>query len=109
MIDANDSRWIIKVGVGGLVRAATMLVHVDQWSGPERVDFSYTLDGDPVVGNGSDMAVAPPRGDRSNHESTRRGRRTGSTVVGGDVQASSAATGEDLCRKAEGRDRESGR
>jgi carbon monoxide dehydrogenase subunit G len=56
VIDTNDSRWLIKVGVGGLVRTATVLVHVDQWSGPERVDFSYTLDGDPVIGGGSYVA-----------------------------------------------------
>lgn len=56
VIDANDSRWLIKVGVGGLVRTATVLVHVDQWSGPERVDFSYKLDGDPVIGGGAYMA-----------------------------------------------------
>lgn len=56
VIDANDSRWLIKVGVGGLVRTATVLVHVDRWSGPERVDFSYSLDGDPVVGGGAYMA-----------------------------------------------------
>jgi hypothetical protein len=40
-----------------MVRTATVLVHVDQWTGPERVDFSYTLEGDPVVGSGSYIAV----------------------------------------------------
>ena len=56
VIDANDSRWILKVGVGGLVRTATVLVHVDEWDGPERVNFSYQLEGDPVVGTGAFIA-----------------------------------------------------
>ena len=56
VIDANDSRWILKVGVGGLVRTIKVLVHVDQWDGPERVNFSYALEGDPVVGGGSYIA-----------------------------------------------------
>jgi carbon monoxide dehydrogenase subunit G len=57
IIDARDSRWVIKVGVGGLVRTVKVLVHIDQWAAPERVDFSYQLDGDPVVGGGSYVAT----------------------------------------------------
>ena len=53
VLDEHDSRWTIKVGVGGLVRTVNVLVHVDEWDGPERVDFSFTLEGDPVVGGGS--------------------------------------------------------
>lgn len=53
VIDANDSRWVLKVGVGGLVRTVKVLVHVDEWSEPERVVFSYELEGDPVRGGGS--------------------------------------------------------
>ncbi len=53
IIDANDSRWLLKVGVGGLVRTVKVLVHVDEWAGPERVNFSYKLEGDPVKGSGS--------------------------------------------------------
>ena len=56
VIDANDSRWLLKVGVGGLVRTVTVLVHVDQWNGPERVNFSYRLEGDPVEGGGAYIA-----------------------------------------------------
>jgi carbon monoxide dehydrogenase subunit G len=56
VIDAHDSRWTLKVGVGGLVRTVSVLVHVDQWDGPERVDFSYRLEGDPVTGGGSYIA-----------------------------------------------------
>lgn len=56
VIDANDSRWILKVGAGGLVRTVNVLVHIDEWAGPERVDFSYQLDGDPVEGGGSYIA-----------------------------------------------------
>lgn len=57
VIDANDSRWTLKVGVGGLVRTVNVLVHVDEWDGPGRVTFSYKLAGDPVKGGGSYWAV----------------------------------------------------
>jgi carbon monoxide dehydrogenase subunit G len=58
VIDASDSKWTIKVGVGGLVRTVRVNVHVDQWDGPERVFFSYKLDGDPVQGGGTYVAKA---------------------------------------------------
>jgi carbon monoxide dehydrogenase subunit G len=58
VIDADDSKWTIKVGVGGLVRTVRVNVHVDQWDGPERVFFSYKLDGDPVQGGGTYVAKA---------------------------------------------------
>jgi len=57
VLDENNSRWSIKVGAGGLVRTVNVLVHVDEWSGPERVNFSYKLDGDPVVGGGYYLAA----------------------------------------------------
>jgi carbon monoxide dehydrogenase subunit G len=53
VLDEQDSRWIIKVGAGGLVRTVTVLVHVDEWAGPERVSFSFKLKGDPVEGSGA--------------------------------------------------------
>jgi carbon monoxide dehydrogenase subunit G len=56
VINARDSRWNLKVGAGGLVRTVNVLVHVDSWDGPERVDFSYRLEGDPVEGGGSYVA-----------------------------------------------------
>ena len=58
IIDENNSRWVLKVGVGGLVRTVKVAVTVDQWDGPERVFFSYKLQGDPVQGGGSYLAVA---------------------------------------------------
>lgn len=60
VVDQNDSRWTVKVGAGGLVRTVNVSVHVDRWAGPERVDFSYKLDAEPVVGSGS--YVASPAG-----------------------------------------------
>lgn len=57
IIDENDSHWTLKVGVGGLVRTVRVLVHVDQWDGPERVNFSYKLKGDPVEGGGTYVAA----------------------------------------------------
>ena len=54
--DEHDSRWILKVGAGGLVRTVTVLVHVDEWAGPERVSFSFKLQGDPVEGSGAYVA-----------------------------------------------------
>lgn len=56
IIDVDNSRWIIKVGVGALVRTVKVLVHVDQWDKPERVNFSFKLEGDPVQGAGSFIA-----------------------------------------------------
>ncbi len=56
IIDADDSRWTLKVGVGGLLRRVNVLVHVDTWDGPERAEFSYQLEGDPVQGGGSFFA-----------------------------------------------------
>jgi carbon monoxide dehydrogenase subunit G len=55
--DAHNSRWILKVGTGGLVRTVKVLVHVDSWAGPGRVDFSYKLEGDPVEGSGAYIAT----------------------------------------------------
>lgn len=57
LIDADNSRWLIKVGVGALVRTVKVLVHVDQWDKPERVNFSFKLEGDPVTGGGSFIAL----------------------------------------------------
>ena len=56
VVDANESRWTLKVGAAGLLRTVNVLVHIDQWAGPERVDFSYKLQGDPVEGGGSYIA-----------------------------------------------------
>ena len=58
--DDDNSRWVLKVGVGGLVRTVKVRVHVDAWDGPERVAFSYRLEGDPVQGGGSYLAT--PKG-----------------------------------------------
>jgi carbon monoxide dehydrogenase subunit G len=57
VINALDSYWILKVGAGGLVRTVNVLVHIDLWDGPGRVDFSYKLEGDPVEGGGSYTAT----------------------------------------------------
>jgi carbon monoxide dehydrogenase subunit G len=54
--DEHDSRWTLKVGAGGLVKTVHVLVHVDRWDGPGRVDFSYELEHDPVKGSGSYIA-----------------------------------------------------
>jgi carbon monoxide dehydrogenase subunit G len=59
VIDEHDSRWILKVGAGGLVRTVSVLVHIDLWAGPERVNFSFKLEGDPVQGGGSYHAIGP--------------------------------------------------
>ena len=58
VIDEHNSRWVIKVGAGGLVRTVNVLVQVERWDGPERVDFSYRLEAEPVVGSGSYLATA---------------------------------------------------
>jgi carbon monoxide dehydrogenase subunit G len=58
VIDAQDSRWVIKVGAGGLVRTVNVWVHVEQWDAPQCVSFSYKLEGDPVEGAGCYLASA---------------------------------------------------
>ena len=57
LIDEDNSRWVLKVGVGAMVRTVKVKVHVDEWAGPGRVDFSFELEGDPVVGGGSYLAT----------------------------------------------------
>lgn len=52
IVDENDSHWTLKVGVGALVRTVKVFVHVDRWAGPDEVDFTYSLQGDPVNGGG---------------------------------------------------------
>lgn len=56
LIDADHSRWTLKVGTGGMVRTVNVSVHVLEWAGPERVEFSYNLDKDPVQGGGTYIA-----------------------------------------------------
>lgn len=53
VIDDNNSRWVIKVGAGGLVKTVNVMVQIEQWAGPEQVLFSYKLESEPVVGSGS--------------------------------------------------------
>jgi carbon monoxide dehydrogenase subunit G len=62
LIDADHSRWVLKVGLGGLVRTVKVLVQVDRWAGPELVDFSFKLEGDPVSGSGAYRALAEGAG-----------------------------------------------
>jgi carbon monoxide dehydrogenase subunit G len=59
--DEDNSLWILKIGVGAMVRTVQVRVHVIEWAGPERVDFSFKLEGDPVVGSGSYLADALDR------------------------------------------------
>lgn len=56
--DEDHSLWVLKVGVGGLVRTVKVAVHVERWAGPEEVDFTFRLQGDPVEGSGSYRARA---------------------------------------------------
>lgn len=56
LIDDVNSRWVLKVGVGALVRTVQVEVHVDLWDGPERALFSFKLQGDPVKGGGAYFA-----------------------------------------------------
>jgi carbon monoxide dehydrogenase subunit G len=58
VIDEDNSRWVVKVGVGGLVRTVTAEVNVSRWDEPGAVDFTYKLKGDPVTGGGTYRAQA---------------------------------------------------
>lgn len=62
MIDTNDSLWVIKVGVGGLVRTVRVRVHVERWAGPQEVDFRFQLESEQVVGSGSYRATTAEGG-----------------------------------------------
>lgn len=53
IIDQDNSRWTLKVGVGALIRTVNVSVHVNRWAGPGEVDFTYALKGDPVEGGGT--------------------------------------------------------
>jgi carbon monoxide dehydrogenase subunit G len=56
IIDNDTSQWVLKVGVGALVRTVKVDVHVHNWDGPGRVLFSFKLQGDPVKGGGEYVA-----------------------------------------------------
>ncbi len=58
IIDDDNSHWVLKVGVGSMVRTVKVDVHVERWAGPEEVDFTFRLKGDPVEGGGTYRAVA---------------------------------------------------
>ncbi len=53
VIDERRSRWVIKVGAGGLVKTVHVLVDVGVWDGPGRVEFAYRLESEPVTGSGT--------------------------------------------------------
>ena len=57
IIDEHNSRWTIKVGAGGLVKTVNVLVCVEKWDGPGRVNFAYRLESEPVVGGGHYFAT----------------------------------------------------
>lgn len=52
VVSDNKSHWVIKVGAGGMVKTVNVLVDVSEWAGPETVNFSFTLENEPVVGKG---------------------------------------------------------
>lgn len=62
IVDDDTSRWVLKVGVGQMVRTVKVQVEVQKWAGPERVDFTFKLTGDPVTGSGTYVAAANPDG-----------------------------------------------
>ncbi|MDE2405590.1 MAG: SRPBCC family protein [Sphingomonadales bacterium] len=61
--DEDHSHWVLKVGVGGLVRTVKVNVTVTRWAGPEAVDFEYALEGDPVSGGGTYRAEPAGEGE----------------------------------------------
>jgi carbon monoxide dehydrogenase subunit G len=57
IIDDDNSRWVLKVGVGGMVRTVKVAVHVEEWAGPGLARFAFKLEGDPVHGGGTYTAA----------------------------------------------------
>ena len=62
IIDDHHSEWTIKVGAGGLVKTVKVKVQVEKWDGPERVNFNYALESEPVIGAGYYLATANENG-----------------------------------------------
>ena len=62
IIDDDNSLWVLKIGVGAMVRTVRVEVTVDRWAGPEEVDFTFKLKGDPVTGNGTYRAATNGKG-----------------------------------------------
>ncbi len=62
VIDENNSKWLIKVGAGGLIKTINVLVNVSEWQGPERVNFNFKLESEPVEGSGSYRATSQADG-----------------------------------------------
>ena len=56
LINDNDSEWTIKVTAAGVTRTDKVQVHVEEWDGPERVNFVFNVDDLPVEGNGTYVA-----------------------------------------------------
>ncbi|MDY6921820.1 MAG: SRPBCC family protein [Pseudomonadota bacterium] len=56
LLSEHDSTWTIKVSAAGVTRTDKVQVHVEEWAGPERVDFVFSVDDLPVEGNGSYLA-----------------------------------------------------
>src|SRR5579862_3341664 len=78
IVDADNSQWTLKVGAGGLVRTVKVRVHVTEWAGPEKAQFAFRLDGDPVEGGGD--YNASPKGPNAT-EVTLRVRIQGSGAM----------------------------
>ena len=58
VLDENRSLWVLKVGAGGMIKTVNVQVNVENWSGPERVDFVFELESEPVTGKGYYLAAA---------------------------------------------------
>ncbi len=52
IVNAQESLWTLKIGFGQLVRTVKVRVQIEIWREPDRVDFCYRLDDDPVSGCG---------------------------------------------------------
>ena len=61
-ISERESLWILKIGFGALVRTVKVRVQIELWREPDHVAFRYTLDKDPVDGEGFYLARAETDG-----------------------------------------------
>lgn len=52
-LSEDDSTWVLKGDVGVLARTVEFAVHVDEWAGPERVQFSLKGVNEPMEGGGT--------------------------------------------------------
>lgn len=64
-LNATDSRWTLQIKLGPFKRTVKIVVHITDWTPPERVSFTLRSETDPVNGSGGFVAT-----DAGEHETS---------------------------------------